>query len=171
VADLGAGTGWLSYRLAQVGYRVVAVEASLDRDLGLGAAEVNYLSQVCFLSVQGNLECPPFLPATMALIILNASLHYAADLERTLEHTAHTLQPGGRLIVLDTPIAARSRPGTGRGDRHLGRSELEEALVRASLNPRWIDIRRGVNWYMHQAKAFLRREPRFSFPMVVADKS
>lgn len=170
-ADLGAGIGWLSYRLAQVGYQVVAVEASPDKDFGLGAAEINYLSQFHFLLVQGNLEYPPFQPETMGLILLNASLHYAADLEGTLQRAAHSLRPGGRLIVLDTPIADRPRPGTGRGDRHLGRSELEQALRRAGLNLRWIQIRRGLYWTVHQTKAFLRREPRFSFPMVVADRS
>jgi SAM-dependent methyltransferase len=171
VADLGAGIGWLSYRLAQIGHRVVAVEASVDPDLGLAAAEANYLSQVGFQLVQGNLERPPFQPETVALIVFNASLHYATDLERTLERAAHALQPGGRLIVLDTPISVRPRPGTGRGDRHLGRLELEDALHHAGLRPRWIKIRRGVHWQLHQAKAFLRRDPRFSFPMVVADRT
>ena len=31
-ADLGAGTGWLSFRLAQIGYQVLAVDASRDAD-------------------------------------------------------------------------------------------------------------------------------------------
>jgi hypothetical protein len=72
--------------------------------------------------------------------------------------------------VLDTPIAPRPRRGTGQGDRHLGRQELHGALLAAGLSPRWFPIRRGARWRLHQAKAWLKRDARFSFPMVVADR-
>ncbi len=170
VADLGAGTGWLSYRLAQLGYRVLAVEASDDADLGLGAAERVYLPQVPFLPVLGDLEHPPLLPGTLSLIAFNASLHYATDLEATLGRAAECLLPGGRLVILDTPIAPRSRPGTGRGDRHFDRNELDQALVTAGLRPRWIPIRRGPRWWLHQAKVLLKGNERFSFPLIIAEK-
>jgi len=170
IADLGAGTGWLSYRLAQAGYRVLALDASLDEFFGLGAAEV-YLASASFLRVQGDLEHPPLLTGKLCLIIFNASLHYAGDLEGTLCRSAQILQPGGRWIALDTPITRQPRPGTGRGDRHLGRRVLHEALLNAGLRPRWIAIRRGVRWWLYQAKAWLKRESRFSFPMVVADRN
>src|SRR5438093_8646348 len=38
VADVGAGTGWLSYRLAEAGFRCFATDISADEDVGLGAA-------------------------------------------------------------------------------------------------------------------------------------
>jgi SAM-dependent methyltransferase len=169
-ADLGAGIGWLGYRLAQLGYRVVAVEASQDQDFGLGAAERYYASQVPFLPVQGNLEFPPLQAGALGLVVFNASLHYAADLAATLGRAAELLQSGGRLIVLDTPIARQPRPGTGRGDRHLGRAELQGALLEAGLQPRWLEVRRGHQWWLHQARALLRRDARFSFPITFADK-
>jgi SAM-dependent methyltransferase len=170
VADLGAGIGWLSYRLAQVGYRVLAVEASGDEDFGLGAAERHYLGQVSFLPVLGDLEHPPLLPRTLSLLLFNASLHYAADLEATVGRAAESLLPSGRLVVLDTPIARQPRPGSGRGDRHFDRDELDQALTQAGLRSRWIPIRRGSRWWLHQAKVFLKGDERFSFPLIVADK-
>jgi SAM-dependent methyltransferase len=170
VADLGAGIGWLSFRLAQAGYRVLAIDASLDKDFGLGAAAI-YHSHRAFLRVQGDIEYPPLQRGTLSLALFNASLHYAQDLEATLYRTAQSLRPGGYVIVLDVPIARQPRPGTGKGDRHLGRQELHAALVRAALRPRWVDVRRGARWWVYQLKAALGRAPRFSFPMVIAQKT
>jgi SAM-dependent methyltransferase len=169
VADLGAGTGWLSYRLAQLGYRVLAVDANLDAHWGLGAAERYYLPRQQFWLALGNLEDPPLQHGQLGLIVFNASLHYASDLVSTIQQAARTLRPGGRLIILDTPISHRPRPGSGLGDRHLGHQELQQALLGAGLKPQWSTIRRGSRWWLHQARAWLRRDARFSFPLVVAD--
>jgi SAM-dependent methyltransferase len=162
-ADLGAGFGWLSYRLAELGYRVAALETSRDESFGLGAA-------VQFVLIQGDLNHLPFQPGRWALVIFNASLHYAADLERTLWRGAQALQKDGWLIVLDTPISRRPHPGTGRGDRHLSRPELDAALAKAGLRPRWIKVRRGPRWRSHQLRAWLRRDPVFSFPIIASDR-
>src|ERR1700727_2480115 len=47
VLDVGAGCGWLSYRLALRGHRPVAVDLLSDRRDGLGAAR-HYLSRTHF---------------------------------------------------------------------------------------------------------------------------
>ncbi len=169
-ADLGAGMGWLAYRLAGAGYRALALEASLDLDFGLGAA-MTYWSRRPndFLPLQADLEHPPFRPASLSLVIFNASLHYARDLAGTLNRAAQALRPDGHLIILDTPIAPRPRPGTGQGDRHLGRLELQAALAGAGLRARWFPVRRGLRWWLYQARAWLKRAPRFSFPMIVTE--
>lgn len=169
VADLGAGVGWLSYRLALLGYRAVAVDASVDDAFGLGAARA-YQAVAPFLAVQGDLERPPLQRSSLSLALFNASLHYAADLAAALRRAADLLKPGGRLMVLDTPIAGRPRPGTGHGDRHLGREELADALRAAGLTVQWVEIRRGPRWRLHQAVARLRRDDLFDFPLAVADK-
>jgi SAM-dependent methyltransferase len=172
VADLGAGTGWLAYRLAQAGYRVLAVEASLDADFGLQAAEVYRTRMPArLLPVHGDLEHPPLLDEQVSLAILNASLHYAHDLEGTIQKTADALRPGGCLVVLDTPVGRHPRRGTGLGDRHLGRQELQGALLRARLQPRWIRVSRWVRWWVHQVKAWAKGDERFSFPIVRACKA
>ena len=170
VADLGAGTGWLSYRLAQIGYQVLAVDTSRDAGWGLGAAERYYLSRVRFQVIQGDLEHPPLQAGKLGLIVFNASLHYALDLEDALRRAARALSRAGRIVLLDTPIARQPRPGTGRGDRHLGRQELQQALLDAGLAARWIAVPRGSGWWLHQAKAWLKGDALFSFPMVVAGR-
>ncbi len=173
VADLGAGTGWLAYRLAQMGYRVIAVDASLDEAFGLGAARLYAgLSPLAgrLLLAQGDLEYPPLQAGRWGLLILNASLHYAQDLDWVLSRAARALTVGGWLVVLDTPIARRPVPGTGRGDRHLGRRELDRALSDAGLRARWIRVVRGPRWWLYRLKAGLSRSAAFAFPMVVAQK-
>lgn len=169
-ADLGAGFGWLSYRLGELGYDVVAVEASRDDLFGLGAAQRYYGPAVPFLAVQGNLEHPPLRAGRLGLIVLYASLHYAGDLEGTLSRCARALRHGGRLIVVDSPISRRPESGTGRGDRHLGREELSAAMRTAGLVPRWLTVRRGRRWWRRQLAARLKRDKPFSFPIAVGDK-
>jgi SAM-dependent methyltransferase len=171
VADLGAGSGWLAYRLAQAGYRVLAIEASLDADFGLQAAQV-YRSRFPerLLPVQGNLEHPPLARGKTSLAILNASLHYAGSLDQAVRRLAAALAPGGSLIVLDTPIARHPRPGTGMGDRHIGREELEQALVGAGLQTRWVHILRSARWWVRQVKAWIKGDTLFAFPLVSARK-
>ena len=135
----------------------------------MGAAGV-YLdaSPGLLMPVQGSLEFPPFRPASLALVVFNASLHYARDLAATLRRAAEVMHPEGRLVVMDSPVSSLPRPGTGRGDRHLGRQELDAALSQAGLAPRWIAVRRGRQWWAWQLKTWLKRQPRFSFPMIVA---
>ena len=169
--DMGAGSGWLSYRLAQAGYEVLAVDASRDEAFGLAAAQAYYGLLPAIQFLQGDLEWPPLQVGGLGLVVFNASLHYARDLEGTLFRCARALRPTGRLVILDAPVASRPRPGTERGDRHLGRQELHAALLAAGLEPRWLAVRRGAGWWIHQAKAWLRQQPRFSFPMVVAKRT
>jgi SAM-dependent methyltransferase len=168
-ADLGAGTGWLAYRLADLGYRALALEASPDQEFGLGASAIYRAKMPSrFLPVQGDLDNPPLQREKLGLAIFNASLHYTKDLNRTLCLAVECLRPGGWLVILDTPIARHPRPGTGRGDRHLGRGELQQALEARGLDPRWIPVTRGIRWCIHRAKVWLKRDPLFSFPMIVA---
>lgn len=167
-ADLGAGVGWLSYRLVEAGYRVLAVEASLDKDFGLGAARIyNTLSPTRFLPISGDLEYPPLQHQSLGLIIFNASLHYAHDLADTLQCAAQALRPDGQLFVLDAPIASRPCAGSSLGDRHLGRRELEDVCLAVGLRSHWIPVRRSVRWWVYRVKAWWKGDAAFSFPMFV----
>jgi SAM-dependent methyltransferase len=160
VADLGAGFGWLTFRLAQVGYRVVAVEASVDDLWGLGAAEAHYAPHTDFYPVQGDLEHAPLQPDKLALVILNASLHYARDLE-ALRRCARALT-GGRLIVLDTPIARRRGRTCGRSP---GATKPHDAVGPACTPLIMSHTAAGPS-----GACLAEPGPRFSFPMVVADR-
>ena len=170
VADLGAGNGWLSYNLARCGYRVMAVDSSIEEPFGLGAAD-SYLAHKTFLVVQGDLNQPPLQAGKFSLVLFNASLHYAKDLYASLRRTVQALLPEGRVVILDSPMARKPRSGSGAGDRHLGRQELQDVLVAAGLRPHWISIRRGPRWWVMQLSRMARGKSPFSLPMIVAERA
>jgi SAM-dependent methyltransferase len=60
VLDVGAGSGWLSHRLAGLGHRVVAVDAIDDEVDGLGATR-HYATM--FTLVQADFDALPFSDA------------------------------------------------------------------------------------------------------------
>jgi len=108
VLDLGAGNGWLSYRLAQRGHAVAAVDLGVNREDGLGA-HVHY--DAGFLPVQAEYDRVPFVDGLFDLAIFNASFHYSPDYRTTLAEAARVLAPEGQLVILDTPVYHDPRSG------------------------------------------------------------
>jgi len=101
IADLGAGNCWLSHRLQQLGRNPVAVDLSTDARDGLGAAK-HYPQP--FPLVQAEFDQLPFADQQFDLVIFNASLHYSTDYHRSLQAALRCLRPGGRIMVLDSPL-------------------------------------------------------------------
>jgi SAM-dependent methyltransferase len=110
--DLGAGNGWLSYRVALEGHCATALDMRNDSVDGLGAAEP-------FLERTGGrmrtavaaFEIIPAHDASFDIAVFNASLHYATDLFTVLEEATRVVRPGGRLAILDTPVYRRETDG------------------------------------------------------------
>jgi 2-polyprenyl-3-methyl-5-hydroxy-6-metoxy-1,4-benzoquinol methylase len=71
VLDLGAGSGWMSHRLAALGHRAVAVDAIDDDADGLGATR-HYATD--FAAVQADFDALPFAPAQFDLVVLKGSI-------------------------------------------------------------------------------------------------
>ncbi len=116
VLDLGAGNGWLSYRLAECGHRPVAVDINTDWLDGLAAAFQHYGS---FPLVEAEFDRLPFADAQFDLAIFNSSFHYSTDYRRTLAEAARCLRPSGRVVILDSPIYRRREHGEQmRAERH-----------------------------------------------------
>jgi SAM-dependent methyltransferase len=101
VLDLGAGNGWLSYRLATLGHRPAAVDIFSDPRDGLRAAR-HY--PVWFPLVEADFDRLPFAKSSFDLVVFNASLHYSADYARTLTEAGRCLRPQGRVVILDSPV-------------------------------------------------------------------
>jgi SAM-dependent methyltransferase len=118
VLDLGAGNGWLSYRLALRGHRPVAVDLLMDGTEGLGAS-VHYRAAlpVLFPRFQAELDRLPFADNQFDCAIFNASFHYSEDYVQTLQEAIRCLRPGGSVIVCDSPWYK---------DESSGRAMLEE---------------------------------------------
>jgi SAM-dependent methyltransferase len=109
VADLGAGNGWLAYRLACRGHAPIAVDLLDDSRDGLGALRRYTRGEVA--AVRADFDELPFQSNWLDLVIFNASLHYATDYARTLRESLRVLQAGGTLVILDSPMYTDPRSG------------------------------------------------------------
>ena len=120
VLDLGAGTGWMSYRLAQRQHRPVAVDITTDPVDGLGAARHFHARlDERFPLVEAEFDRLPFADAQFDLAIFNSSIHYSAQYDRTLSEARRCLRPSGRVVILDSPIYKKFSHGDRmRAERH-----------------------------------------------------
>jgi SAM-dependent methyltransferase len=125
VLDLGAGNGWLSYRLAELGYHCLAVDWLDDEADGLGARRHYPLS---FIGLQADFDQLPFHPRGFELVIFNASVHYSPDVRATLERAIHLLEPGGALVVMDSPLYLTEKSGQQMLAEQAGRLKAQSGL-------------------------------------------
>lgn len=110
IVDIGAGNGWLAYRLAQRGHRVMAIDVLDDPLDGLRATRHYALDNVG--PVLAEFDHLPLPTAQLDMAIFNASLHYSTDYCRTLREALRVLSPRGTLVILDSPMY--SNPTSGR---------------------------------------------------------
>jgi SAM-dependent methyltransferase len=110
VLDLGAGNGWLSFRMSQRGHTALALDVLEDAFDGLGATR-----QYAQHKVEAALAEFDHLPVpahSADLVVFNASLHYSTDYCRTLRETLRVLVPRGTLVILDSPMYSDPSSGT-----------------------------------------------------------
>jgi SAM-dependent methyltransferase len=176
--DLGAGSGWLSHRLAAFGHRMVAVDRLDDEADGLGACR-HY--PVSLVAVQADFDALPFEPSQFDLVVFDGSLHYSPDPATTLAEAARMLASDGAIAVMDSPMFAREGDGQAMVADQLRRIEAAhgfgnvlrpgpgfltfEALERAAsshgLRSRFLPSRGPIGWRMRRqlARLRLRRAP------------
>jgi SAM-dependent methyltransferase len=181
VLDVGAGNGWLSYRLAQRGHRPVAVDLLVNDTDGLGATRHYFHLVPPFLRFKAEMDRLPFMPAQFDVLIFNASLHYSVDYRNTLQEGLRCLRRGGHLIVADSPFYWREESGQkmlqekrAAFNRQFGFSsdsiQSREYLTTDTLNRlaaqlalEWSVYKPwyGLSWALRPMKASLlrRREP------------
>jgi SAM-dependent methyltransferase len=101
ILDLGAGSGWLSYRLALRGHAVIAIDLMDDPLDGLGASRHYAKALIAALAEYDHLP----LPSREAdVVVFNASLHYSTDFAKTLSEALRVLREDGTLVILDSPM-------------------------------------------------------------------
>ena len=105
VADLGAGNGWLCYRVGLLGHQGLALDIRTDSVDGLGAA-APYATQLpqLFSRTAATFEALPLAARSCDIAVFNAALHYALGLSVALAEAARIVRPGGRIAILDSPF-------------------------------------------------------------------
>ncbi len=112
ILDLGAGNGWMSYRLALRGHKVCAVDLLNNENDGLAAA-VHYSQELpeLFPRFQAELDCLPFEDSQFDLAVFNASFHYSENYVQTLGEAVRCVRPGGSIVIADTAWYRREESG------------------------------------------------------------
>lgn len=187
ILDLGAGNGWLSYRLALRGHTPVAVDLLTNRADGLGAA---HHFPARFPRVQAALDHLPFQSETFDITVFNASFHYSENYQRTLAEALRCTRKGGMVVIADTPWYANQSAGLqmvaekqkrfhstyGFASNSIASLEFltPEYLdsLAVALNLKW-EIHRpfyGLSWSLRPLKAkLLGRRPPSHFRIFVAE--
>jgi SAM-dependent methyltransferase len=101
ILDLGAGCGWLSYRLALRGHAVIAIDLMDDPLDGLGASR-HYAN--AFTAALAEYDHLPLPSREADVVVFNASLHYSTDFAKTLSEALRVLREEGTLVILDSPM-------------------------------------------------------------------
>jgi SAM-dependent methyltransferase len=173
ILDVGAGTGWLSHRLATLGQRAVAVDVLDDEVDGLGASRH---SGVPFAAVQADFDALPFAPKQFDLVVFNGALHYAPDAGATLARARRMLSASGVLVVMDSPMFHDDRDGAAMvvdtdrrfrtqhgihdvvrpGVGYLTFPRLGTIAESLDLRPQFVPTRGPLPWRMRRQLARLR---------------
>ena len=112
ILDLGAGNGWLCYRLCRLGHHAVALDIRTDAVDGLGAAAgYDPVLPRRFPRLAASFDRLPLHSRSFDIAVFNASLHYSIELSRTLAGARECVRAGGRIAILDSPFYRRERDG------------------------------------------------------------
>jgi SAM-dependent methyltransferase len=181
ILDLGAGNGWMSYRLSLRNHACVALDIFRDERDGLLAAR--HYPQPPPL-VEAEFDRLPFGPDTFDLVIYNSSFHYSTDYASTLSEARRCLRRSGHVVILDSPVYRRREHGEMMiAERHAAfyeqygfRSDaipsiefIDRPMLKTlarSLDLHWTIHRPwyGWEWHLRPLKARLQgRRPRSQF--------
>jgi ubiquinone/menaquinone biosynthesis C-methylase UbiE len=101
ILDVGAGNGWMSYRLTQRGHKPVALDIFTDYSDGLRSTR-HYPCR--FPCVEAEFDELPFRDQVFDLVIYNSSIHYSTDYTRTLNEAHRCLRASGSVVIMDSPV-------------------------------------------------------------------
>jgi predicted methyltransferase len=110
VADLGAGTGYFSARLANMLQKglvyAVDIEPDMVRFLSERAKREGLRNMVAVAGIPDN----PRLPEKVDLILLVDVYHHIEDRARYFRRLSASLRPGGRIAVIDFTLDSPEGP-------------------------------------------------------------
>ena len=124
VAEIGAGSCWLSHILNRYGCRTVSIDVSptalaLGRKLFERDTLTNWKLEPRFVSYDGH--ALPLNDASVDRIIISDAFHHIPNQRKVLGEMARILKDGG--------IAVMSEPGRNHADAYTSRMEMDETGV------------------------------------------
>jgi SAM-dependent methyltransferase len=136
VVDLGAGTGRASLAMAEMGWRVTAVEPGKPMLDVLRGSAAN--AGLLISTVQASAEATGLDPASADLVTAAQSFHWF-DGERALTEIARVLRPRGGLGLLwnTTPWEARVGPWFSALDDALETRRVDLSTLHRHASGRW----------------------------------
>jgi SAM-dependent methyltransferase len=116
ILDLGAGNGWMSYRLALREHKPVALD--IFSEYGGGLRSTGHYPRR-FPCIEAEFDDLPFRDGAFDLAIYNSSIHYSTDYRRTLAEAGRCLRRSGRVVIMDSPVYDLPEHGERmRAERH-----------------------------------------------------
>ncbi|MBL8209858.1 MAG: class I SAM-dependent methyltransferase [Bryobacterales bacterium] len=110
VADIGAGTGYFTIRLAKSEAKPTVVASDIEAGMLAHIAKraaAEHLANV--KTAQAN-EASPNLPEPMDVILMVNTIHHIPNRNAYFSKLASSLKPGGRLAIVDYKPGAPSGP-------------------------------------------------------------
>jgi ubiquinone/menaquinone biosynthesis C-methylase UbiE len=98
IADVGAGTGFLTAVLLEIGCRVYAVEPNAEMR---SIAEESFRGDTRFISLDGQAEHLPLPDASVDAVTVGQALHWFR-IEETRTEFLRVLRPGGWAVIVDS---------------------------------------------------------------------
>jgi ubiquinone/menaquinone biosynthesis C-methylase UbiE len=96
-ADVGAGTGFLTAMLLEIGCRVYAVEPNAEMR---SIAEESFKGNTRFISMEGQAECLPLPDASVDAVTVGQALHWF-DIDKARPEFMRVLRQGGWVVIVD----------------------------------------------------------------------
>lgn len=100
VADLGAGTGFISLKVAETANIVFSIDASKNmlRELNKSAQGLGLKN---IYPITGDLENLPLFDNSVDVVFINMALHHVVNPDKAIKEMKRILKDGGRVIITD----------------------------------------------------------------------
>lgn len=141
VADIGAGTGYFTWRLAQhVGPKgkVVAVDIQQTM-LDLAADTVKQHGLVNVDYVLGKAGDPKLAQRSLDMVFIAYSYHEFSEPERIMEAVRRSLKPGGRLVIVEYAKESKLAPASSL-------HKMSFAEIRNEIEPMGFELERILDF-------------------------
>jgi 2-polyprenyl-3-methyl-5-hydroxy-6-metoxy-1,4-benzoquinol methylase len=126
VLDFGCGDGYLSYRLAKNGHRVIGCDISMT-SLRLAIDQIKKQNDSINITFIRNSENLPFPEEIFDFVVLADVIEHVPQPSEVLFNLHQVLKPGGRLL-LSTPSRIEGRTWDKRHYKEYSESELQDLV-------------------------------------------